>query len=79
MFADKHGSLLFNPDDKNTGIKIKIDKSTTKNCVEGTKVLVSIGKELGDNYYVGHVIKELGHINDPGIDIKSIAYKYFVR
>ena len=76
IVLNKHNNYAFEPDDKNIGIHIKLDKDLLNNCVEGTKVLVSIGKDLGDNFYAGKIIKILGHKNDPGMDIKSIAYKY---
>ena len=76
VILNKHNNYAFSPDDKNIGIHIKLEKEDFKNCVEGTKVLVSIGKDLGDNSYAGKIIKILGHKNDPGMDIKSIAYKY---
>ena len=76
IIVDKSNRYVFSPDDKNLGIHIKLDRETLKNCVEGNKVLVSIGQDLGNNFYAGSIIKILGHKNDPGMDIKSIAYKY---
>lgn len=76
MITSSKGKLVFSPDEKNLGIKIRVSESTLSNCVEGSKVLVSLGKEIDKNTYVGSVIKVLGHKNDPGMDIKSIAYKY---
>lgn len=76
IIVDKHNKYAFSPDEKNLGIHIKLDKDNLNNCVEGTKVLVSIGKDLGNNFYAGKIIKILGHKNDPGMDIKAIAYKY---
>ena len=76
MIVSSKGKLVFSPDEKNLGIKIRVSESTLSNCVEGSKVLVSLGKEIEKNTYVGSVIKVLGHKNDPGMDIKSIAYKY---
>ena len=76
IILDKHNHYVFSPDDKNTGIHIKLDSDNLNNCVEGSKVLVSIGKDLGNNFYAGRIIKILGHKNDPGMDIKAIAYKY---
>lgn len=76
IILNKHNNFAFSPDDKNIGIHIKLDRDNLNNCVEGTKVLVAIGKDLGDNFYAGKIIKILGHKNDPGMDIKSIAYKY---
>ncbi len=73
---NKKGKFVFIPDDNELNITFKLDISTTKDCVEGSKVLLQIGKDLGNNVYDGFIIKVLGHKNDPGMDIKSIAYKY---
>ena len=73
---DQRGRIHFKPDDKNVGFKIKLEEATTKNCVDGSKVLVSIGREIDKNVYIGNIIKVIGHKNDPGMDIKAIAYKY---
>ena len=75
VFNNK-GKIFFEPDEKNLGIKIKLNDATTKNCVEGSKVLVELGRQTDKNTYVGNVIRVIGHKNDPGMDIKSIAYKY---
>ena len=63
-------------DDDKKSINIELDHHSTINCVDGTKVLVNTVKELGNNKYLGTVVKIIGHIHDPGVDIKSIAYKY---
>lgn len=63
-------------DDKKKKINIELDPNTTKNCVEGTKVAVNLVKEKTKNNYIGKVVSILGHKDDPGVDIKSIAYKY---
>ena len=76
IVLDRKDKYTFSPDDKNLGIHIKLDSDNLNNCVEGTKVLVSIGKDLGNNFYAGKIIKIMGHKNDPGMDIKAIAYKY---
>ena len=76
--VNKKGFFSFIPDDENLNIRFKIDQSSTKDCVEGSKVLLQVGRDLGNNIYDGFVIKVLGHKNDPGMDIKSIAYKYAI-
>ena len=63
-------------DDEKKTITIELDANSSKNCVEGTKVLVNTIKELPNNHYIGKVVKIIGHKNDPGVDIKSIAYKF---
>ena len=44
--------------------------------MNGHKVLVRIQNHLGNNKYRGQVLKIIGHKNDPGVDIMSIAAKY---
>ena len=63
-------------DDEKKAIQIELDAESTIDCVEGTKILVNTVKSLGNNKYYGRVVKIIGHINDPGVDIKAIAYKY---
>ena len=62
-------------DDKKD-ITVELNKDTCNNLVDGHKVLVSIDKELGNKKYIGSVVSIIGHKDDPGIDIMSIAYKY---
>lgn len=61
-------------DEEKLDLMIEIDNDT--GLVAGHKVLVKIIKELAKKKYLGHVIKVIGHKDDPGVDIKSIAYKY---
>lgn len=72
----KNNKPILKLDDEKKSIQIELDFESTKNCVEGTKVLVNTTKEIGKNKYYGRVVKIIGHINDPGVDIKTIAYKY---
>ncbi len=66
----------FSLDDKKKTIEVILDKSSLKDCVDGTKVLVNVIKELSENKYLGKVVTIIGHKDDPTVDIKSIAYKY---
>lgn len=72
----KHDRLTFILDDKKKDIKIKLTSESLKRVVEGHKVLVKIIKELKPNLYLGEVTDVIGHKNDPGVDILSIAYKH---
>lgn len=72
----KDKKAYFKLDDEKKSLQIELDQKSASNCVEGTKVLVNITKELGNNKYYGRIVKIIGHINDPGVDIKTIAYKY---
>lgn len=70
------GKFRLKLDDEKKDLIVILSRETTKNCVEGHKVLVRLGTQLDNKKYLGHVIKILGHKDDPGIDILSIAYKY---
>lgn len=72
----KHNKIMLKPDDDKLNLEIYLSHETTKNCVEGHKVLAHLTKNLGHKNYLADCIKILGHKNDPGIDILSIAYKY---
>ncbi len=63
-------------EDKNKKLDIKLDSKSTNGLVEGTKVIVSIIKEMSKNKYMGRVTTVIGHKDDPGVDIKLVAYKY---
>ena len=81
---------LINIDDKGIGhitldddkikLDIEIPKDKTLNAVDGHKVVVELGKKL-DNHskYEGEVVEIIGHVNDPGVDILSIIYKYNIN
>ena len=63
-------------EDKNKKLDIKLDSKSTNGLVEGTKVIVSVTKEMSKNKYMGRVTTVIGHKDDPGVDIKLVAYKY---
>ena len=63
-------------EDKNKKLDIKLDSKSTNGLVEGTKVIVSITKEMSKNKYMARVTTVIGHKDDPGVDIKLVAYKY---
>lgn len=44
--------------------------------IEGEKVVVNCNEKRNDNFYVGNIIKEIGHKDDPGVDILMEAFKY---
>jgi ribonuclease R len=58
---------------------VVIDKKFQKGAMPGHKVLVRVKKEIEKGKYEGHVLKVLGHKNDPGVDILSIVYKYGIN
>ena len=63
-------------DDDKKRIDVELVGEKVKECVEGHKVLVKVVKQLTNKNYLGEVIKIIGHKDDPGTDILSIAYKY---
>lgn len=44
--------------------------------IEGSKVLVKLGERINDNFYIGNVKKNLGHKDDPFVDILMEAYRH---
>lgn len=66
-------------DDEKLNLILVLDQDSAKNCVEGSKVYLKIVKELGKRKYYVKVAKLIGHKNDPGVDILSIAYKYNIE
>lgn len=71
--------LFFKPDDNKLDIVISLTKESLRQCVEGHKVVVSLIKDLKNNHYVGEVAKIIGHKNDPGVDIISIALRHGIE
>ena len=78
MVKDKK-TLAFKPDDEKLNIAVKLTKESMKGCVEGHKVIISIIKEIGNRTFLGKVEKIIGHKNDPGVDILTIAAKHCIE
>lgn len=66
-------------DDNKIKINVHIESDKTMGAVDGHKVLIKLNKKLDNHNYSGEIIKILGHINDPGIDIISIAAKHDIN
>jgi len=75
----KHNKLSVILDDNKIKINVVIPEDKTMGAVEGHKVLIKLIKKLNNKDYSGEIIKILGHINDPGIDILSIAAKHGIN
>lgn len=76
-FYIKDNKNFIDLDDDKLNIVIEIDKENTKGAVPGHKVVVKINNNVEkSNYYKGEVVRILGHKDDPGVDILSIAAKY---
>ena len=67
---------ILEPDDDKVNLKIVLSPETSKNCVDGHKVLAKLTKKIDNKTYMADCLKILGHKDDAGIDILSIAYKY---
>lgn len=70
--------LIFKVDDQKLDIIVKLTKESLKGCVEGNKVVVKIIKELKKRVFLGKIVKIIGHKNDPGVDILTIAAKHAI-
>ena len=64
-------------DDSRIKLEIEVPKDKSLNAVDGHKVVVKLDKKMNSSgRYEGRVVKILGHVNDPGVDILSIICKY---
>jgi len=75
----KHGKIFVKPDDNKMAKSVRIDVNYHSNLVDGHKVIVKLLSPTKDVEYRGEIIKVIGHINDPGIDILSIMAKYNIN
>ena len=67
-------------DDSKINLDIEIPKDKSLNAVDGHKVVVELDKKMNNSgRWEGHVTDIIGHINDPGVDILSIIYKYSIN
>ena len=77
---DKDGVGHITLDDSKVKLDISVSKEDSLNAVDGHKVVVELGKKINNNNkYQGKVVEIIGHINDPGVDILSIIYKYNIN
>ena len=75
----KKNKCLIDLDDKKVNLNITIDEDKTLGAVSGHKVVVRLLNKIDKINYKGAIIKILGHIDDPGVDILSIAAKYEIE
>ena len=73
--------IMVSLDDKKYKKLIYLDNTpATKRLVDGDKVVVSFsGNEFDKDYIKANLVKRIGHINDPGIDILSIIYDHEIN
>ncbi len=67
------------PDEEKLKIKVEIDVEKIHGAVDGNKVVVLLLELIDDGFYSGEITEILGHKNDPGVDILSIARKYDIE
>ena len=72
----KHNKCMIDLDDKKVNIDIVVDSDKTLGAVSGHKVVVRLLNKIDNTCYKGAIVKILGHQDDPGVDILSIAAKY---
>ena len=75
----KNNRYLIDLDDKKINLNIIIDNDNTLGAVSGHKVIVKLLNKVDNTTYKGAIIKILGHVDDPGVDILSIAAKYEIN
>ena len=79
-FYKKDGKNLLKLDDDKLNIIVEIADEDAKGAVSGHKVVVKIENKIEkSNYYQGKIIRILGHKDDPGVDILSIAARYQIN
>ena len=79
-FYEKDGKNLLKLDDDKLNIIVEIPEEDAKGAVPGHKVVVKIENKIEkSNYYQGKIIRILGHKDDPGVDILSIAARYQIN
>ncbi len=71
--------IYVKPDDHKLNIKIVIEKNYHNNLVEGHKVLVKLLGLNNHNEYRGQIMRIIGHINDPGVDVLCIMAKHNIN
>lgn len=76
---DKNGIGHVDLDDSKIKLDIEVPREKSLNAVDGHKVIVELGKKISNGKYEGEVTEIIGHVNDPGVDILSIIYKYDIN
>ena len=75
----KNHKCLIDLDDKKVNLNIIVDEDKTLGAVSGHKVVVRLLNKMDNINYKGAIVKILGHVDDPGVDILSIAAKYEIE
>ncbi len=76
-FYKRDGKNYLKLDDDKLNIIVEIPDEYAKGAVTGHKVVAKVENNVTkSNYYQGKIIRILGHKDDPGVDILSIAARY---
>ena len=75
----KKNRIYVKPDDRKINITIVVEHNYHNNLVDGHKVLVKLLNRNSKGEYNCQIIKVLGHINDPGVDVLCIMAKYNIN
>ena len=79
-FYKKDDKNFLKLDNEKLNILVEIKEEDSMGAVSGHKVVVKIENKIEkSNYYQGKVIRILGHKDDPGVDILSIAARYNIN
>ena len=79
-FYKKDDKSFLRLDDDKLNIIVEIPEEDAKGAVPGHKVVVKVENKIEkSNYYQGKIIRILGHKDDPGVDILSIAARYQIN
>ena len=71
--------LVLKLDDDKYNFNVILKKESMKDVVEGHKVVVELLNKVDNRNFSGQVTKIIGHVNDPGVDILSIAAKHNIN
>ena len=79
-FSHRDGKNFVDLDDDKLKIIIEVSDEDKNGAVPGHKVVVKIDNKIDkSNYYLGEIVRVLGHKDDPFVDILSIAAKYQIN
>ena len=79
-FCRKDDKNFLKLDDNKLNIIVEISDEDASSAVPGHKVVVKISEGVEkSNYYHGQVVRILGHKDDPGVDILSVAARYKIN
>ena len=79
-FYNTDGKNFIKLDNDKLKIIVEIPDENKNGAVPGHKVVVKIDNKIEKtNYYIGDVIRVLGHKDDPFVDILSVAAKYQIN